>query len=188
MNEVNVLDLKNEIAKFNSLIDTYQENYLNLYNEIKNSNIYWLGTKATRFYIAKEEEKLKIDITFEELNSIKDIYSYIVSRYGKLGDNIKFNLNNRDELLSKTNTYINKLKRVLSIYQRLDYSYASYSVKNNIYGQMNNIRIMISNATKLRDNIKRIVNEILESENKIRRMINQIQINNLPLPSVERFV
>ncbi|MBR1416816.1 MAG: hypothetical protein IJ572_03260 [Bacilli bacterium] len=188
MNEVDVLNLKEEIGKYNSLIDEYQENYLNVYNEIKNSNMYWVDPQALLFFESKELEKNKIDVSLEELKSIKNIYDLIVSQYERLGNNIKFDLSKRDIILSKLNVYINKLNRIITLYNSLDISYASPSIRTSINNQIASVKSMINVANSVRKNIKDIFDKIVESEDKIRKAIANIQIEVLPASTTERFI
>jgi len=188
MNEVNVVNLKTLVSNFNKLIETYQKNYLNLYNELKNSSIFWTDTHALRFYDAKDMEKHRMDVSYEELSRIKDIYKYIVNKYESIGNYIAFNLDNRDALLSKINNYIYSLNGILNSYNSLDYSFANSSVIYSINNQKINIKNMINNLYSIRNNIKTILNSIEETENKILSMINKVDIDVMPYATTERFI
>ena len=188
MNEVNVVNLKSLVNNFNKLIEAYQKNYLNLYNELKNSSIFWTDTHALRFYDAKDMEKHKMDVSYEELTRMKDIYKYIVNKYEAIGNYISFNLDNRDALLSKINNYIENLNGILNSYNSLDYSFATSSVIYSINNQKNNIRNMLNNLYSVRNNIKSILNNISETENKIQSMINKVDIDVMPYATTERFI
>ena len=188
MNEVNVTNLRSISNKFNKLLDQYQKNYINLYNEIKNSNLFWIDAHAINFYDAKDIEKHRMDVSYEELLKISDIYKYIVSKYESIGNLISFNLENRDILLSKLNNYINSLNGILNSYNSLDYSFANSSVIYSINSQKNNIRNMINNLSTIRNNIRNILNRIEETENKIQNMIYRVDIDVMPYATTERFI
>ena len=188
MNEVNVTKLKEEIAKYNSLLDSYQENYLNLYHEITNSKLYWSDPHAINFFDDKDLEKNRIDVSFEELKSIKEVYNLIINSYEKIGNFIEFNIANRDNILSKLNTYTNKLNRIMNSYNDLDYSFADSGIKSSINSQKSYIKEMIDNANILKNSIKTLLNNIVDNENKIRSAISNINVEILALPTTERFI
>ena len=188
MNEVDVINLKKVVNKYNSLIDKYQQNYLNVYNEIKNSNLYWVDPHALRFFEAKDIERHKIEVTYEELSKMSNIYSYIIRKYEDIGNYIEFNLENRDALLSKLNLYINRINSIISSYSGLDYSFASGSIQSSINSQINNLRNMAREATEVKERIRTLLNDIKESESKIQSMINNVDIQVLPYTTTERFV
>ena len=188
MNEVDVVNLRQVVDNYNKLIDKYQNYYLNLYNEIKNSRLYWIDPHALRFYQAKDLEKHKIDVSYEELVNLKDLYSYIVNKYSNLGNYISFNLNNRDSLLSKFNNYINTLSNILSNYNRLDYSFASSDIQYQINAQKNNLNRMINLAKDSQNKIKNTCAKIKEIEDKISSMVNSFDVRVLPYGSTEGFI
>ena len=188
MNEVDVINLKKLVNKYNSLIEKYQQNYLNIYNEIKNSNLYWVDPHALRFFVAIDIEKHKIDISYDELIKMGNIYEYIVRKYESIGNYISFNLENRDYLLSKLNTYINNINSIINSYGSLDYSFANWSVQSSINNQINSLRTMLRDAMGVKERIRTLLNDIKESENKIQNMINNVDISVLPYATTERFV
>lgn len=188
MNEVDVVNLRQLVNQYNSLIDKYQMYYLNLYNEIKNSRLYWIDPHALRFYQAKDLEKHRIDISYEELTSLKDLYSFIVRKYEALGNYISFNLNNRDALISKIGSYINSLNNILNNYNRLDYSFASGDIQYMINNQKNNLSKMINIAKSTQSKIRSTCDKIKGIEDSISNMINNIDIQVLPYATTEGFI
>ena len=57
MNEIKVDKLKDEVVKLNKLIDDYEDNYLNMYHEIMNSNSDWIDGNSITFFSEKDLEK-----------------------------------------------------------------------------------------------------------------------------------
>ena len=188
MNSVDVNGLKQTINRYNALIDRYQNYYLNFYNEIKNSKLYWVDPHALRFYEAKDIEKQKIDISYEELVNFRDLYSYIVRRYESIGNYISFNLNNRESLMSRFSSYINSLNNILNNYNRLDYSFASSYIQNQINSQKNNLNRMINTARETQNNIRRLCDQIKDIEDRIQNMVNNFDIQVLPYATTEGFI
>ena len=188
MNEVDVVNLRQVVNNYNKLIEKYQTYYINFYNEIKNSKLYWIDPHALRFYEAKDIEKYKIDISYEELVNLKNIYSYMVNKYEGIGNYIQFNLNNRDNLISRLNSYINNLTNILNNYNRLDYSFASGDIQRNINNQKNNLSKMISIAKQILNRVKSLCNNINDIENNISNMINKCDVRALPYTTTEGFI
>lgn len=182
---VDVSNLKTLIKRLDTLLDEYQENYLNLYNDIKNSSSFWYDSHALRFFQLKELEKNDINISYEELCSTKDTYRLIQNGYERIGNYIEFNINNRNALLSKFNTYINKLNRILNSYNSLSYSFASSSVRSSIESQKRNVRGMIDEAQRVRDKVRDLLATIVDNENKIRKTLSNINIKVLQQPIIE---
>lgn len=178
--DIDIINLKNELNKLNSLFDTYQENYLNFYNEIKNSSVYWQDVHSTKFFKDKEVEKQKLDISFDELNSLKSVYNIIIQEYEKFGNYISFDLTYREELLSDVNVYINKVTRISNLYSSLNYSFASSSIRVSLGEQHKTINKLIKDAQTLKERLKNIMNEIDEIERKIQSKISNISISVLP--------
>ena len=188
MNSIDVKNLRQAIGQYNTLIDKYQSYYVNLYNEIKNSKLYWMDPHSLRFFDAKEVEKHKIDVSYEELVNLKNLYSYIVRRYEGIGENIAFNLGNRNYLMSRFNNYINSLNNILNNYNRLDYSFASSDIVSGINSQRNSISKMINVANETRSRIERLCDQIKDIEDNIRNMINNFDVQILPYATVEGFI
>ena len=185
MNMVDVDNLRFLLDQLEILISDYQNNYINLYNEIQDSEMFWQDAHSNVFFRKKTIEKSRIDITYDELESTKDIYKNIINMYGNIGDYIEFDLVNRQHLLAKFNTYINKLNRIYNLYCDLDYSFANPSIQSSIEVQKEIVRESLDDATVLREKIKTLMEEISENERKIKRMISKLNIKVLPQPSLE---
>ena len=55
--EINVTNLESEYNKFNSELETFYNNYLNIYNELNNANNYWQDYHARLFFSNVNGEK-----------------------------------------------------------------------------------------------------------------------------------
>lgn len=185
MNKVDVETLRTLVDRLEELLDTYQDNYINLYNEIQDSEMFWHDPHAVNFFRQRVTEKARIDVSYNELTSTKKVYDLVIRNYEKIGEYIEFNIQNRSSLLSKFNTYINKLNRVYNNYCDMDYSFANSSIQLSIEYQKDKVRELLDEATDLRDNIRKLLSDISENERKIRREISKINVKVLPQPSIE---
>ena len=103
MNKVDVEALRTLVDHLGELLDTYQDNYINLYNEIQDSEMVWDDTHAVNFFRQRVTEKVRIDVSYNELTSTKKVYDLVIRNYEKIGEYIEFNIQNRASLLSKFN-------------------------------------------------------------------------------------
>ena len=189
MYKVDVSKLKNKLENLNSLLETYQENYLNMYYQIETSQNeeYWVDPHAEDFFEDKTMEKSNIEESYEELNEVYDLVNEIINMYSSLGETIDFDLTNRSSVLSKFNVYKNKLRRIYNSYKDLDYGFASSDIVSEIDSQMSNIREQLALTSNLKDNITDIMDDIKKYESSIGRMVKRIYISKLQSVDVEKY-
>ena len=189
MYKIDVTKLKNKLEELNKLLETYQENYLNMYYqiEISDEEEYWVDPHARNFFDDKYFEKSKMEESYDELKEISNLINNIVNRYSNLGGVVEFDLSYRSNILSKFNIYKNKLNRILSSYNDLDYSFASYDIVNAISNQIESVRSQLYLSDMLRENVIDIMDSINEYEHEIARMIKNISINKIQSVDIEKY-
>ena len=189
MYKVDVIKLKNKLDELNKLLEIYQENFLNMYHqfEISNEDELWLDPHAKSFFDDKLIEKTSIEDSYTELNEVYNLIDEIVSKYSNIGGVVEYDLTNRNQLLSKFNVYKNKLNRLLSIYNNLDYSFASYDIISSIDNQMSSLKEQIYLCDLLRERITKIIDNIKTYESDISKLIKRIFIKTIQTVEVEKY-
>ena len=75
--QINVSDFKAEINKLNSLLNDYENIYLNFYNEINKSSFFWNDNNSIMFYDETNIEKLKVRQTISEIKNLENLFTFI---------------------------------------------------------------------------------------------------------------
>ena len=120
---IDTANLKTEVGKLDSLIDKYEEVYLNMYNEFNSTSFYWVDNYARKFFSDMNISKAKLRNTIDEIKSYRDIYRYIISSYERFGRIVKYELRYRSEIESAIKNYMSKLETIIRMYSNLDLSY-----------------------------------------------------------------
>ena len=172
---VNISNLKSEIFEYKKLIEEYEENHLNLYNEISSASFFWNDEFSKKFFIEKNNEKLKDFNTLQELNTIKNIYDYLIQKYENIGNEIDFNLSEKDNIINIYNEMISKLKRIKTSYSTLNISFCPYEAKI-INNQISKIKSSIKNIEESKNKISSIFNKIENIEKEVKFNISKLVI------------
>lgn len=184
---VNVSNLRAELLNFNKILKTYEENFLNLYNELSFSSSFWSDGHSIRFYRDIESDKLKNSIAIEEVNSVKNIYDYILSQYESLGEKIKFELNNRGAVLTKFDDYIKLLGTILELYEGLDLSFCP-DVSGTIQREKSTLYSIKTQAIEIRNKTKSILDKILEIENEVKSKTSHINLDIVKEKEIDQYI
>lgn len=184
---VNVDELKTNLIKYNSLIENYQSIYDNLYNEISSASFFWNDEHASSFFENINVEKIKVGNVISELNSVKNVYSYIVSNYEKIGNKIVFDLDLRNEIMEKFDNYINKIIKIIKYYDSLDLSFCVQESKF-ITSEKNKLVVMKNVVFNLKEKIMKIFDDIEEIEKQVNLMISKINIGVIKESEIDNFI
>ena len=189
MYKVDVIKLTNKLNELNNLLETYQENYMNMYYQIEMSDQdeLWYDPQARDFFDDKSLEKVNIEESYEELNEVYNLINDIISMYSNLGGVVEFDLSYRTSILSKFNVHKNKLNRILNSYNDLDYGFASSDIVSSISEQIRSIRTQIRLSDSLKENVRYIIDNIKQYERDIARLIKRIYISKIQYVDVEKY-
>lgn len=187
MEIINISSIKKEVMQLNNLIEDYELNFLNLYNEVSKTSNNWKDAHATSFYKDLELKKIKVASTIDELKNVKDIYKYIQEKYELLGKKIEFNLNYKSKVLNNLNNYIEQTKEIIYNYESLDLSFCPYEAKyirNEVYKLKQNKNKLI----EYKNNITKKFDYIDEIEKSIKQKISKIEIETLQESDISKFI
>jgi len=185
--EINVSNLKTEVSNFNKLVEEYEKIYLNLYNELSSVSFFWKDNHANLFFEHISFEKLKISKSFEELITLKNQYQYIIEKYQTIGNRIIFDLNNRNDIINKFDTYISGIDRIVQSYESLDLSFCREFV-SSINHQKTTLIKEKSQVGELKNKVIEMLNKIEEIEKEIKLKISSINIEILKETAINDFI
>lgn len=184
---VNTINLSSEIHKMNSLINEYENIFLNLYNEINNSSFFWNDNHSIAFYNNTNLEKLKVRQTITELKYVEDIYSYVYQNYSEFGRVIKFDLENFEKVYENFNLCNEQIKNVIRGHNGLD-----TSVCSEISGLINNNYTLLASMQEdlqlLKTSTKNALVKIENTEKEVRNKINHMDIEYIKESDIREFI
>lgn len=173
--KVDVNRLKEEVNGLKTIIDNYEEVYLNLYHELDTVSSSWRDTHASLFFDTVKFEKLSIQTTIAEMREIITVYNDIIVRYSKIGNKITFDLSSKSEIISKCNHYIDILNDIIRKYN--DINVSSYSTESQyIVSERHTLEQTHKDVVELKEKINSKFQLIEQLEKEISRKINKIKI------------
>lgn len=174
MIDINSVELKNEIENLKSIISSYEETQLNLFNQLKDATINWRDGNSIEFENKIYLEKQEADLILQSLNDRKDILNFIYDKYSELGKKIRCNLNNKTTVVHALDNCYNQANSLVNEFSKIDRSF--------YYSELNKIDVIkqkvVSTKNKLdatRTTISKIYSQIEEIEKEIKNKINELE-------------
>lgn len=185
--QINILKIKSEIDKLNNLIEDYEVNYLNLYNEINKTSSLWQDNNAKKFFKNIDIEKRKAKQFIDEVNYIIDIYKFLVKKYEKIGKKISINIKAKDEVVAELNKYLDQLQNIINYYNNLDLSFCLQE-QNILLAQKQKLKEEKQIINKIKEGIKAKYNYIEEIEKQVNSKILKLDIEILKVTEINNFI
>ncbi len=176
--EINISNLKINLTELRKKVNQYDDNYINIYHHLIQSSSYWNDKYSNRFFSCVEEKRHKIDKNIQELNKMINVYQYIIDQYQSLGSKVKIKVENRNDVISAIDHYIQQLNNIISYYQGLDVSFCP----NEAYflnQEKQKLIKMRDSSINMKQNIKNIFNLVEETERTVKSKNNKIHIEIL---------
>lgn len=173
MININTKNINSEIVSLNKLIEDYNTNYLNLFNNINQIQSSWIGETAEKYFDQINQDKMNTEKLLNQIKSEEEIYKYIYNSYKELGSSIKCNLNAKEELINKVNNCIDKSTEILNIYQSINTSKA-YEERDSIIKKRENTKKVLNKYKEVKENIKKVYQKIEEIEQEVNTRIDKI--------------
>ena len=164
---INVENLKINVKKYDSLLEKYHDIYMKFYYEAEANKKYWNSTNANYFYSLINDEKKKNDLFLEELYSLKLVFDYIVDNYQKYGEKINLDIEFKDEIINKLNSY--KTSDILYLLNNVGYV--------NVEKSKAKIKNIEKNLLQYKEKFKNTCNDIEKIEDSIRIELSKILIS-----------
>ena len=185
--EVHVSSLKAEINKYNRLAEEYNACMLNLYNTLGQTSSYWHDTNSGAFIDEVWAQKNQATRATEGMNSLKEVYSMIASRYGALGNDIKFELSQRESVKANFTNYINSLQAVIDAYNSLNLGFGPPEA-GAIQSQKSRIQGAKTSAESLKAKVDKVFNDIEQIETDVSSKIGSINISIIKGNNLSKFL
>ena len=172
------IDLKKiqlEIDNLDKTINRYEENLLNLYNQLLLTSIYWKDKNSLKFNENISQEKKEANIKLLELKSVKNTFKYLISKYENIGQKIEFDLTNREKINKFFDDYILQLEKILDQYNEIDMTYFE-SLSEVLSNQMLSIKKIKDNMQVIKDNVNKIFDKLEDTEIQVAQRLNKIKV------------
>ena len=185
--EINIESLERDSNRLSKSIDDFSNNILNIYNELNWASGYWSDYHARMFFTNVENQKNKITKTYNELVSLNDVYESIISQYKSIGNRFKVNLENKDVLLNKFNTFSEKVNELISLYNDLDLSFCN-DIANKINKEKRELLKIKENIIASKTKVKDTLLKIEEIEKDINLKLSKIDIEVIKQVDINEFM
>lgn len=172
------IDLKKiqlEIDNLDKTINRYEENLLNLYNQLLLTSIYWKDKNSLKFNENISQEKKEANIKLLELKSVKNTFKYLISKYENIGQKIEFDLTNREKINKFFDDYILQLEKILDQYNGIDMIYFE-NLSEVLTNQMLSIKKIKDNMQVIKDNVNKIFDKLEDTEIQVAQRLNKIKV------------
>lgn len=173
--EVLTGQLKNEIIKFNRLLEEYEENSLNLYNEISLSSFFWRDPHAQKFYDMVSDEKEKVRKNILSLRQLQDVYEYLIEQYESFGKKVQYDLSKKQNILSSYDKVIEKTHFILKQYSAIYLQFLNREAYI-IEQEKNSIEKTYTQLVQSREIVKKSFVKIEEIEKETYHLLSKIKI------------
>ena len=177
MVEVNVLELKKELMNLNKIVEEYEKNNLNLFNEIKNISFYWNDKTAINFIEQMKSEEYESKSIIKDLLSKENLLSYIYEEYIDIGKKIKYNVSDSKKTIKLIDEYIEILNDIALSFSTLNIvkeNKNAYEVEE-ITEKLNAIKNTLVNTkgqiVRLSKKIERIEDIVMNKINNLEKIV-----------------
>jgi len=184
---INIDNLKLEINKLNNLINNYEINLLNFYNEISCASVYW---QDNNFDILKKNidiEILNFKDTIAEFYDVKNIYDEIIKNYEKIGCKLEINLHVMNNIMLNFEKYLYLIRKLIGEYEGINFEQLDKE-KKLLLMQLEKLKNIEVSANDLMKKLTNYYNTIIDFENKIKLNLSKIQIGILKENDISRYI
>ena len=177
---INVNELNHSLTTLNQLLDDYNKTFLIMYNNLSSIPFLWNDTNSKKFLMTVDTDKKNINKLINDLNSYRDIYSYIKESYGKLGNIIYYELEYKNSIFGCFDSYIDKLTSIISKYNNLNLSAAkSYYVTNAVLSEKEKLKNNLSLVNSIYSQVKDFYEVVDEISLNVSQMLSKIEVNDI---------
>lgn len=184
--EIYVVQLKEKVNKWNSLLEKQEELHNNIYYVMASFSSLWQDPIATKFIDQmqqnKVEEKQFLDILKEE----KNIYDHFIEQYEKIGKKIRIELEEKAAMLSKMNAYLEELRALKAQYKALDISFLD-GERKILKKEEEQVNACITQVELAKNRIKEKIDTIEEIEKTMFHDLAGIHVPIIKENDLERY-
>lgn len=159
---INVKNLKESVNSLKTIVDNYQENSINLNNNLLESKNHWFGDKSSSFFNKINDDNSNVKGNILELNELLNIYDQIIFQYSNIGCDINFDLEKRDSVNNTINNYFNYIDSIINLYDSIPSKFI-YLIQNQrkyfvdlkkyLFDIKNQFNLILDNIKNIEDNL-----------------------------------
>lgn len=185
--QINITNMKLKLITLTNKLNDYQDDLLNLYNELNNASSYWQDPHAIKFFNNVKKEQLQANNLTNELTSLQEIYTYLVDKYETIGNKIQFELDQKNACFAKIDNFLTKITQIINAYNHLDTSFCPEEAKY-IQNEQRKLLKVAENLKTIRKDLKIIFNEIEETEKNIQAKLSKINLEIVKETDIKEFI
>ena len=172
--KISVKQVKYLNNKLSSIIDKYENNYLQYYNILNHTQDDWFDNKAKIFFETVDDDK-KADInTLQEMKTINSIYNYLINNYEEIGQDIYYNPSKKEQILTLLDNIIEQTKIIIKDYNSI--GIYNYSERSLLYSQKNIFMNLLEKEKYIRNRINNTMYKIEDIEKLSKEEFSKITI------------
>ena len=185
--EINVDYLEQIYNELSKSISSFEDNYLNVYNTLKDVENNWYDYHARLFFNNSAIEKNEINRSIIELYELSDTYKNLINQYKQIGNNIYINLNNKNDILNKFNNFLNIINEIISFFYSLDSSFSS-SITYKINKERNRVMEIKKRTINAKNRFKTICDKIENIEKEVSLKLSKINVEIIKEADINEFM
>ena len=185
--KINISEIYNGIANLSFLIEEFEKNYLTLYKSYYDALSSWNDNNSIKFSSHLEQEKVKMENTYSEMQELNDVYKFIYDSYSKIGNKIYYKNETSETMLNYLDDCINEIQDILYLYNQLSleqYSQESFLMNN----QESEIRELLETMNEIKNDIRNVVDIINDTENTVGEKISKLNFEIIQESDVNEYI
>ena len=182
---INSEKLSIELKKLLSLIDKYNDIYINYYNTLNESSTYWSSPLSVRFFSDTSIEKNNVEMTIANLKNLSSIYNYMVEEYSEIGKKIRYDLSYENSLNQLFNKYIEKIDSTLILYRNLSLETEDVEIINK---QMEALKNNKKRIIDIKNYYNELFNKLKEIEIEVKNKLLTLDIKYIKENDIQQYL
>lgn len=174
MIELDIKEIKKEVIILDDLLKKYEEINLNLFNELKDVCINWQDGDSKIFETKIYDEKIETSTLINTLKDTINIFRNIVSSYQEIGQTIKCNLNQKNNIINTINTCLNQANDIIRQYNYINASFDS-TEQIRLNNQKNKMYLLRDKLLTIKEDLIRTCKKIETIETNIQKSFQNLE-------------
>lgn len=179
--------LKKQCIKLEQIIDSYELDYLNFYNILKESMNYWQDDYSKRYIEQLNFQKNESDKIILDLKDLKKTLNNIIIKYEGIAKKIYYLKENKDSLYNLFFKYKNSLTKTIDYLNNLDLSFC-FKEQKFILKIKDDLSSNLKKIIFIEQKVQKTINLIEQKEIEIHNLISKYQNNIIKELEIHSFV
>ena len=164
--------LKKQCLKIEQIIDSYELDYLNFYNILKESMNYWQDDYSKRYIEQLNYQKNESDKIILDLKDLKKLLNSITIKYEPIAKKIYYLKENKDSLSTIFIEYKTSLTKTINFLNNLDLSLC-LKEQETILKIKNDLNSTLKKIISIEQKVKKTINEIEQKEIEVNNLVSK---------------